>query len=140
MEAEENLDILLRKVSRIHTNRINRILDEVGLHKGQPLMLRVLYKKDGVPQSVLAKELDITPATAGTMVKRLEKIGYVKRKRDAEDERISNVYLTDEGRSLSARLRELQDKMERMVFDGFSTEERETMKNYLNRIMDNLTD
>lgn len=140
MSIDENLDILLRRVCKIHTNKVNKILNELGMHKGQPLMLKELYEKDGVPQSVLAKKLDITPATAGTMVKRLEKIGYVKRKRDAKDERISNVYLTDEGRSISVRLSELQRMMDGMVFDGFSEDEKTIMGDYLTRILGNLAD
>lgn len=140
MEVDENLELLLSRVNRIHTNKINRILEEVTLHKGQPLMLTHLFKKDGVPQSLLAREMDISPATAGTMVKRLEKVGYVKRRRDSEDERISNVYLTKEGLKLGASLRELQEKMDKIVFNGFSEVEKKTMRDYLNRIIDNLTD
>ena len=115
MEADENLELLLNRVSRIHTNSINRVLEEVNLHKGQPLMLSHLFKRDGVPQSLLAREMDISPATAGTMVKRLEKVGYVKRRRDSKDERISNVYLTDEGLNIGARLKELQEEMDEII-------------------------
>jgi DNA-binding MarR family transcriptional regulator len=140
MGADENLELLLTRVSKVHTNKINRILEALTLHKGQPLMLMKLLKKDGVPQSLLARDMDISPATAGTMVKRLEKVGYVKRRRDSEDERISNVYLTEEGLKICARLKELQVKMDGIVFSGFSGVEKEAMKNYLNRIIANLAD
>lgn len=140
MATDETLEVLLRQVCKIHTNKVNKILDGVGLHIGQPMMLRSLYKNDGVPQSILAKELVITPATASAMVKRLEKGGYVIRKRDAEDERVSNVYLTEKGRELSSQLRALKDQMEDLVFDGFATEEKQMMRNYLNRVMANLED
>lgn len=138
MATNENLEVLLRQVCKIHTNKVNKVLDDVGLHIGQPMMLRSLYKKDGVPQSILAKELVITPATASAMVKRLEKGGYVIRKRDAEDERVSNVYLTDKGRDLSSDLRVVKDKMEELVFDGFTAEEKKNMRSYLERVMDNM--
>ena len=138
MDTNENLEVLLRQVCKVHTNKVNKVLDEVGLHIGQPMMLRSLYKKDGVPQSILAKELAITPATASAMVKRLEKGGYLIRKRDAEDERVSNVYLTDKGRELSSSLKEVKDQMDELVFNGFSKEERKTMRDYLERITHNL--
>lgn len=140
MKTNDNLEVLLRHVCKVHTNKVNKVLDEVGLHKGQPMMLRSLYKNDGVPQSVLAKELVITPATASAMVKRLEKVGYVIRKRDAVDERVSNVYLTDRGRELSSKLKIVKDQMEELVFDGFSAEEKKTMRSYLERVMDNMVD
>lgn len=140
MATSENLEVLLRQVCKVHTNKVNKVLDDVGLHIGQPMMLRSLYKKDGVPQSILAKELVITPATASAMVKRLEKGGYVIRKRDAKDERVSNVYLTDQGRELSSKLKVVKDQMEELVFDGFSAEEKKTMRSYLERVMDNMAD
>ena len=138
MSEKDNLDIFLRQVCKIHTNKVNKVLDEINLHVGQPMMLRLLYIQDGVPQSVLAREMVVTPATASSMVKRLEKGGYVIRKRDAEDERVSNVYLTDKGREVSSQLEEMQTKMEQMVFAGFSEEEKITMRAFLERMMNNM--
>jgi len=140
MEMSDDLDILLRKVCKVHTNKVNKILDEVGLHIGQPMLLRSLHKKGGVPQSVLAKELEITPATTSTMVKRLEKGGYVIRKRDAVDERVSNIYLTDKGREIGSKLEGLQQTMEKIVFNGFSEDEKKIMRLYLERMIDNMAD
>lgn len=139
MKHEETLEFMLREVCKVHTNKINEVLGEVGLHKGQPLMLRILYHKDGVAQSYLAKELAIKPATTSAMVKRLEKGGYVVRKRDDLDERVSNVYLTDKGRELSNKLKGYQTQMDNMVFEGFTDIEKETMKDFINRIRDNLS-
>jgi len=139
MIQQETLEFILREVGKVHTNKINEVLGQVGLHKGQPMMLRILCRKDGVPQSYLAKKLAIKAATASAMVKRLEKAGYVLRKRDAEDERVSNVYLTDQGRDLSSQLKAYQKQMEDMTFRGFSEREKDTMRNFLNRVHDNLT-
>jgi DNA-binding MarR family transcriptional regulator len=139
MIHQETLEFMLREVGKAHTNKINKVLGEVGLHNGQPMMLRILYRNDGVPQSYLAKELAIKAATASAMVKRLEKGGYVVRKRDSVDERVSNVYLTDLGRELSTKLKCYQKQMDNMVFEGFTDAEKKTMKDFLNRIHDNLT-
>ena len=138
MKDEDSLETLLRQVGKCHSNKINKVLDGINMHRGQPIMLALLYSKDGVPQSVLAKKMEITPATASAMVKRMEKAGFVIRKRNAEDERISNVYLTDAGKAVSTQLNNLQNNMEQLVFDGFSDEEKLTMKNYLQRILVNL--
>ena len=139
MIHQETLEFMLREVGKVHTNKINEVLGEVGLHKGQPMMLRLLYRKDGMPQSYLAKALAITAATASAMVKRLEKGGYVVRKRDSVDERVSNVYLTDMGRELSTKLKGYQKQMDEMIFEGFTDAEKDTMKDFLNRIHDNLS-
>lgn len=140
MEHDENVDLLLREVCKAHTKKVNQVLSRVNLHKGQPMLLSLLCRRDGLPQSMLAKELLITPATVSAMVKRMEKAGLVLRKRDAVDERVSNVYLTEAGRTLSLQLRDLQQDMESIAFKSFSDEEKEVLRGYLVRIMNNLTD
>jgi DNA-binding MarR family transcriptional regulator len=138
MKSNGNLDLLLRQVCKVHSNKVNKLLDGVGLHIGQPIMLGLLYEKGGLPQSVLAKEMLIKPATVSAMVKRLEKNGHVIRKRDSEDERVSNVYLTEKGTEVFAQLDGYQDTMEALVFDGFSEDEKKNMRDYLVRVLDNL--
>ncbi len=108
IKRDYTLDILLRQVGKAHSNKVNKILDKYNMHKGQPMLLKLLSKEDGIPQSTLSKELVITPATVSAMVKRMEKAGFVERKRDAVDERVSNVYLTDAGRAMGNQLSDLQ--------------------------------
>ena len=138
MDSRVSLDFLVGQVARAHVKKLNQELGKFGLHKGQPIMLLLLSKQDGIPQSELVHEMDITPATVSTMIKRLEKAGFVIRKRNAKDERISNVYLTDAGRSICSKLYNLQKEMEAVVFSGFSAEEKESIRSYLERILDNL--
>jgi DNA-binding MarR family transcriptional regulator len=138
MEIKNNVEIIFRQVCKAHSNKVNQILRKVNLHKGQPLLINFLVKEDGIPQSNLAKELSITPATVSAMVKRMEKAGFVLRKRNTEDERVSNVYLTEKGREVSLELDSLQNEMENLVFKGFSDEEKDLMKGFLERIDENL--
>lgn len=138
MKNEENADLLLRKVCKMHTNKVNQVLSKVKLHKGQPMLLKLLMNKDGIPQSSLARELEITPATVSAMVKRMEKAGFIVRIRNSEDERVSNVYLTEAGKELSLQLDGFQNEMEEIVFDNFSDEEKAALSGYLKRIVENL--
>jgi DNA-binding MarR family transcriptional regulator len=140
MEVRNTLDFLLREVSKKHINKVNQVLDKYNMHKGQPMLLLILSKSDGLPQSVLAKTMVIKPATVSAMVKRMEKAGYVVRKRDAEDERVSNVYLTDAGRAINSELLARQDDMEEIVFKGFSAKEKDAMRNYLERVLQNISE
>lgn len=138
MNDKKAVEMLLREVGKVHTNRINEVLDECHMHKGQPLLLHLLNKKDGIPQSSLAKEMHITPATTSTMVKRMEKRGFVVRKRDARDERISNVYITDVGKEMYQKMQSQKYDMEEIVFADFSDKEKEEVAEYLKRILSNL--
>lgn len=138
MSDEYKIEMLLREVNKIHTNKINAVLDEFNMHKGQPRLLHLLIEHDGVPQSNLSKEMHITPATVSAMVKRMEKRGFVVRKRDAVDERVSNVYITDEGKAMHEKLQSQKFNMENYVFAGFDNKEKEQMEKYLKRILENL--
>jgi len=66
----------------------------------QYLVLVLLWAKGSQLVGDLAKELRLTYSTLTPLIKRLEKAGYVSRKRDTEDERQVHVSLTAKGRGL----------------------------------------
>lgn len=97
-----------------------------------------LRHQDGISHSQLAEEIGITPATVSNTIKRMEKAGFVVRRRDAEDERVSQVYLTDLGRSIISKVETSLQQMNDIVITGFSEDEQSTLCNYLDRILENL--
>jgi DNA-binding MarR family transcriptional regulator len=48
---------------------------------------------DGVTHSQIAETLEISPAAATKVIKRMEQVHYVQRRADPADERVSRVYL-----------------------------------------------
>ena len=99
------------------------MLDNLGLYSGQPSMLRALWQHDGIIQSKLTDLLNKSPSTVTKKVKRMEKVGFVERKADPTDERLSRVYLTEAGRSIKGRLEHVWRTFEEQAFAGFSEEE-----------------
>ncbi|KAA9110865.1 MarR family winged helix-turn-helix transcriptional regulator [Microbacterium rhizomatis] len=79
------------------------ILDPLGLTHPQYLVMLALWER--APRSLgdLAAELAMDPATLSPLVKRLEAQGRVTRARRADDERILDIDLTEEGHALRAR-------------------------------------
>lgn len=75
-------------------------LDRLGLTYPQYLVLSVLWEGDGQTISGIGARLDLEPSTITPLVKRLEQAGHVVRRRNAADERVVNVSLTDQGRAL----------------------------------------
>ncbi|MFJ4038664.1 MarR family winged helix-turn-helix transcriptional regulator [Microbacterium sp. NPDC090007] len=76
------------------------VLEPLGLTHPQYLVMLALWER--APRSLggLAAELAMEPATLSPLVKRLEGQGRVVRSRRAEDERVLDIDLTDEGRAL----------------------------------------
>lgn len=134
----ESLDQLLAQVSRLHHARAHEHLEALGLYRGQPPLLRALWEQEGLSHTELAERLRVTPATMTRMLQRMERAGFLVRKPDAADERISRVYLTEAGRAVEAGVRQVVRKMEAECFAGLTTEERATLRALLLRVRDNL--
>jgi DNA-binding MarR family transcriptional regulator len=117
-----------------------KLLDDLGLYSGQPSMLRALWEQDGATQSALTELLGKSPATVQKMVKRMEKAGFVERRPDPSDERVSRVYLTDSGRSIKAALEDVWHTFEEQALAGFEEEELDTFRDYLARVCHNIKD
>ncbi|HEX2130946.1 MAG TPA: MarR family transcriptional regulator [Actinophytocola sp.] len=78
------------------------LLEPHGLTHPQYLVLLALWEKSPRTVRDIAETLRHEPATLSPMLKRLEAIGYVTRRRDRADERQLAVELTDTGRALRA--------------------------------------
>jgi DNA-binding MarR family transcriptional regulator len=136
----ERMGHLLSRVCEHKHRRMHGLLDTLGLYKGQPFVLRALWARDGITQSELAEQLDRCPATITKMVQRMEKAGFVERKPDPGDERLSRVYLTDAGRNIKSAVEDVWRAFEEQAFVGFSQEERSTFGELLLRVCRNLED
>ena len=96
---------LLANVSRLVGGRMRMRLQEFGLYHAQGMILFHLWREDGVAQNVLAQALNITPPTATNTLQRMERNGWVRRRRDKTDQRIVRVYLTEKAGALHEEVR-----------------------------------
>jgi DNA-binding MarR family transcriptional regulator len=117
---------------------MHELLDELGLYRGQPSMLNALWTGDGVTHSALAQTLNKSPATITKTVKRMERAGFVERKPDPRDERLSRVYLTAAGRDVQSAVEEVWRSFEAQAFAGFSDGEMATLRSLLQRVCHNI--
>ncbi len=76
------------------------LFEELGLTYPQYATLVALNEEDGQTVSQLGEKLFLESSTLTPLLKRLEAMGHVTRKRDAEDERQVRVSLTKAGRSV----------------------------------------
>jgi DNA-binding MarR family transcriptional regulator len=134
----QTLDFLLAQVSRLHHARVHQLLEALGLYRGQPRLLFILWDQDGLTHKELAAMMQVTPVTITKMIQRMEKAGFVQRRPDLADQRISRVYLTDAGRAVQAQVEATWQQMELEGFAGFSDDERVTLRRFLQQIRTNL--
>ncbi|SIT41577.1 Organic hydroperoxide resistance transcriptional regulator [Paraburkholderia ribeironis] len=95
------------------------ILDELGLTYPQYITIIALWEQDNQTVSGLGEKLFLESNTLTPMLKKLEAMGYLERRRDPEDERQVRVSLTKSGR----RLREKSLKMDLTDATGLAPNE-----------------
>lgn len=88
----------LMRTFRLQGQLLHRVASVEGGHPGQAMCLRILAGHDGVSQRDLAATLHRSAPTVSTMLRRMERGGTIVRNLDPVDQRITRVYLTDEGR------------------------------------------
>jgi DNA-binding MarR family transcriptional regulator len=133
--ATSHLLVQMCKLLRI---RAHALLEEIGLYGGQQFVLMALWENEGITHSELAEQLHVRPATITNALKRMERAGFIERRRDAEDRRVSRVYLTDAGRNIRGAIEEVWRELEEQTFTDFSSEERALLNQFLLRIRNNL--
>ena len=100
LELDEQLCFALYAASRAVTARYRPLLAELGLTYPQYLVMLVLWSESPLTVGELGDRLQLDSGTLSPLLKRLEGLGMLTRRRRAEDERSVEVALSAEGRRL----------------------------------------
>ncbi|MCB1541644.1 MAG: MarR family transcriptional regulator [Rhodoblastus sp.] len=85
-------------------NRVYRKpLQKLGLTYPQFLVMMALWSENGVTVGRLGERLSLDTSTLTPLLKRLEAMGLLSRRRSAEDERRVLVALTEKGAAMKAQ-------------------------------------
>lgn len=112
-----------------------RILDKYGLYPGQPQVLFAVSAEDRqMRQNELALRLNISKASIGKSLCRLEEAGFIRRVRDKKDSRCIRVALTVKGKEY-ARWCEIDFEMlYTTMLECFSPDERDMVPELIDRM------
>jgi len=103
-DDDEYIGYVLSDVARLIRTVFDRRVRDLGLTRAQWLVLTRLYRRPGASQTELADMLEIDRASAGRMIDRMQKNGWVERRADSEDRRINRLYLTADARRAHAEM------------------------------------
>ena len=129
---------LLAQFAQAYRSLSDAFMDQIAMHRAQAKVLCKLFVQDGITQSEIAQQLSIQGATVTGMLQRMEEVGLISRQRDADDNRLVRVYLTETGREKERFIAEQFLKLERAVFAGFDDSERALLRQLLNRALRNM--
>lgn len=133
---------LIAKIHQVSGRIFAKILKEYGIDQINPAqgrILFVLWKKDEIPISELAKKTQLSKSTLTSMLDRLEKAGHVTRIRPRKDRRTILLKLTEKDKRLQKVYSRVSDEMINIFYREFSHEEIDEFEDYLKRILANLT-
>ncbi|WP_374344416.1 MarR family winged helix-turn-helix transcriptional regulator [Phenylobacterium sp.] len=91
---------LLADVTRLMRAAFDEKMQELGLTASTWRVLVYLRRSDGISQADLARLLDVSRASLGQVIDRLEKSGHVVRVEHSADRRVWCVHLTAKAQAM----------------------------------------
>ena len=132
------LGYLIHDVSRLRRMMFDRDLAPLGITRSQWWVLAFISRKDGLPQTQLANELDVGKVAVGALIDRLETSGFVIRQADPVDRRVKRVYVTKQARGFLEKLRKETDKFNARIVNGIDRKQLEAASDALLAMKRNL--
>lgn len=117
------------------TNRVLR--QDEGVSAIQSAVLFILLSDDGQPASHIARELKMEKSSLTTLIDRMEKLNLVRREKCSTDGRVSNVFISDAGKSIASRVAKSTYQANKLLLSPFSPSDQKVIEQFLRYISDN---
>ena len=143
MKIRREGGFLIAKIHQLSGRIFAKILKKSGIDEINPAqgrILFVLWNKDEIPISELARKTMLSKSTLTSMLDRLEKAGYVVRKHSQEDRRKILIKRTEKDKNLEKTYTQVSEEMTNLFYSGLTPEEITDFEDYLKRILHNLVE
>jgi len=107
---------------------------------GQGRLLAFLLEKDGISQKELSELLRITAASVSELINKLENDGYIERKQNESDKRVTNIFLTEGGRFFSQKMEEARLQVAKDFFVALGEDEQTQLLSLIQKVIDSISD
>ena len=123
--------------SRLITREYQPYLEKLGITYPQYLVLMVLWETDGITVNEIAQKLILNTNTVTPLLKRMETLGIISRKRSGKDERKVIVQLTNKGNEMRVEASTIPGKLAGTLTAGtMTTDELIELRTKLNKLID----
>ncbi|MEI8168556.1 MAG: MarR family transcriptional regulator [Rhodoferax sp.] len=134
---ESGVGYLIKRVLMAVGQEIERQLEPSGLTNAQWVPLFKLHIGKTATVAELARGCHMDAGAMTRLLDRLETKGLCRRVRSLDDRRVVNIELTDAGVEAAKGIPAVLCRVQNAHLAGFSEAEFETLKGFLNRILDN---
>lgn len=132
-----SLPKLLSTIFRFHNMYLHDELNETKVNFGEFPFIITLYYKDHISQKNLADEFNISEGSVARAMRKLEDKNLIKRAENPDNRREKIITLTDEGRSITGKILDLDNIWEKEMFKQLSESEIINLKTQLIQIQNN---
>ena len=135
----QHIAFVISDVARLYRRRFDERTRSFGITGPQMRAVIAIMRFPGINQGALADRLDVEPITTCRMVDRLEQAGLVERRRDPQDRRAWQLFLTDAAEPIAENLQAIGQTVLNESLDGVALGDRDAIMTILGSIRDNLT-
>jgi MarR family transcriptional regulator for hemolysin len=139
VDRRRKVGVRLSILARLMRNNFDRLTSSLNITRSQWQMIAVVARNPGATQRTIAEVLEMSEASAGRLIDRLCADGLLTRRERDDDRRARAIYLTEAAEPLLAKLAEIGDTSEKMLFKGFSEQELDQLEDFVDRMYANLS-
>ncbi|QGY42885.1 MarR family transcriptional regulator [Maribellus comscasis] len=141
LKLENQLCFPVYAASRLITREYQPYLDKLGITYPQYLVLMVLWENDGLTVNEISQKLILNTNTITPLLKRMEMMEIVVRKRSETDERKVMITLTEKGVAMREDAAEIPEKLVSALLSvNLTSNDLIDLKTKLHVIIDYLSD
>ncbi len=126
------------RLNRLHRKVVEQELNATGVYRSQHRLLMCLAKNPHISQKELAERQEISTSAIAVSLKKLQQGGYIQKELDQRDNRFNQICITEKGQKVVEESRNIFQRIEEEMFQGFSDEELRAFGGALDRICGNL--
>ncbi len=141
LKLENQLCFPVYAASRLITREYQPYLDKLGITYPQYLVLMVLWENDGLTVNEISQKLILNTNTITPLLKRMETMGIIVRKRSETDERKVMITLTGKGVAMREEAVKIPQELEELLISSSMTvQELVDLKEKLQRMIIHLSE
>ena len=143
MIDKTNGGILITRIKQLQGRIFEKLLDEHGISEfngAQGRILFVLWEKDDIPISELARKTGLAKTTLTSMLDRMEQRKLIERIYSPADRRTVKIRLTQTSLGFQEKYKQVSDEMNQIFYRGFNDEEILSLETGLRKVLTNLTE
>ena len=103
LQLDNQICFPLYATSRMITRMYQPLLEKLGLTYPQYIVMLVLWETDELSVSEIGKRVQLNTNTLTPLLKRMQELNFISRRRSSEDERVVLVKLTKQGGELKSK-------------------------------------